>query len=181
MVPSPTEVLVPTQLGIYKVRPYGSDPHALAAWRQEIEELKAAGKAEAPNSMNKYGDDIRALVNLYVKPFAEKADIDLDVEATYPFVVEYSTKTQRSLATHVDAADVTLNLCLYGKFTGGELVFPDAKSGARALVLKQRPGVAIVHSGKAAHRAAALKSGTRTNLVLWCFKRGCTRDSRKAR
>lgn len=39
------------------------------------------------------------------------------------FVVEYGTDKDKKLDWHVDESEVTLNVCLGKRFTGGDLVF----------------------------------------------------------
>ncbi len=137
--------------------------------------VKQKSPRETPNSMNKYGTVIgggfrKFLSHLVVhkcSPIAENffPEIKILKNSPYAFVVDYAMSTQRSLDTHVDESDVTLNVCLGHKFTGGELVvFGKNKS----LEIKQKVGQAIVHRGTLLHRAKPLKSGTRSNLILWC-------------
>lgn len=127
----------------------------------------------APNSMNKYGvhldGELRPfladLSRKHVQPFMKSERL-----RKYPiaFAIDYTMKTQRSLATHVDESDATLNVCLGNKFDGGSLIcYPDH---GPPVEVPQKPGYAVVHRGSLAHRARPLTSGSRTNLVLWCRK-----------
>lgn len=135
--------------------------------------------AEAPNSMNKYGriltgkiagDRVKRIVEDHVAPIArEKYGVRLRKQP-YAFLVDYSVGTQRSLAAHVDASDVTLNVCLGREFEGGDLVL--MPEGAVEKRIEQSVGWAVVHRGSLEHRAAPLTSGRRSNLILWCTEAG---------
>lgn len=145
--------------------------HELIEWR------RTRAKTVAPNSMNKYGlvldkplrTVMRQVQAEYVAPLAvEKYNIRLKLDP-YAFVVDYTLGTQRSLAAHDDTSDVTLNLCLGKKWTGGELVFHGP--GKQRFEIEHRVGQAIVHLGSQVHRAKTISSGTRSNLILWCQRR----------
>lgn len=142
-----------------------------------IEAVKLLPNDGAPNSMNKYGKvlsgrDLNGVVSSIVKNRVQPLVSHIWPmrklsRRAYAMTVEYDVKKQSSLATHYDSSDVTLNVCLGGKFTGGDLLVYNA-AGKLTARIKQRPGRAIVHLGKTLHRAAKLTHGTRTNLVLWC-------------
>lgn len=144
-------------------------------WLRDIAAARN-GFGSAPNSINKYGvvlaksPHLRDLVFL-VQRHAESAFPEFRRlrKDPYAFAVDYSMKTQRSLAAHTDTSDVTLNVCLTSGFTGGDLVFGE---GRKRFVLKHKLGQAIIHRGAHIHRAMPLTSGTRTNLILWCAQRG---------
>jgi hypothetical protein len=136
----------------------------------------AAVPESAPNGMNKYGkplfaagkawrDELTEIVDVFVQPLSvEKYGIRLKRQP-YGFAVDYSPTTQKGLAKHFDSSDVTFNVCLGRKFTGGDLVCYD---GAKKITIKQKPGRAILHLGSLTHRALPLISGSRQNLILWC-------------
>lgn len=145
-------------------------------WLKRIAE-QPRDRREAPNSMNKYGivlgGSLRpALADLVQYVVSPKAvwypDIRPLKKHPYAFSIDYSVKTQKSLAAHHDSSDVTLNVCLGKKFTGGDLVFG---SGRKRFVLKHEVGQAVIHRGSHVHRAMPLLSGERTNLILWCAQR----------
>jgi hypothetical protein len=132
----------------------------------------------APNSMNRYG---RVLRDIGYGSLCEVLLFDLVnplVRRLYPsmgrlhsyhgFTVGYSSK-QRSLDRHFDSSDMTLNICLGGEFTGGKLVFRDDNGGVLCK-LDHTVGKAVLHPGDYMHQAQNIKSGTRTNLILWCIK-----------
>lgn len=132
---------------------------------------------DQPNSMNKYGKVITStplkilvarIQKTHIAPIAKKhfPEINTLKKNPYAFTINYDVKKQRSLSTHYDTSDVTLNVCLGGDFAGGELVLYD--EDAERFTLEQSIGRAVIHRGSHLHRAKPLTRGTRTNLVLWC-------------
>jgi hypothetical protein len=139
-------------------------------------------RSGAPNTMNHYGVDLsgasmkgtlRNLTSIVQSVAPERLRLD-----PVAFAVDYTPKTQASLAKHVDASTWTLNLCLGRVFTGGALrfFFFEKPNGTRILTIEQEPGFALIHRGSLPHRAMSLRSGSRTNVVLWCRERGSTWD-----
>lgn len=146
--------------------------------------------SEAPNSMNKYGTPLlpriaalypwglwsetlagwlRNLVAGWCQGIAERhyPEIKRLKVVPYAFVVDY----ERGLLKHYDdGSAVTLNACLGHKFEGGTLRFYDAW-GKFDFEYQHRVGYALVHRGTHVHKAEPLKSGSRTNLILWCSAR----------
>lgn len=146
-------------------------------------------KRRRPNTMNNYGvilngigfeHFLHQLMSGVVTPFARLfyADVGGDsLDSIYGFTVEYQQEKDLSLDFHVDASDVTLNVCLGTQFTGGDLYL----RGVRCAICQQTPplpsekfdidhmpGRAILHRGKHRHGARSITSGQRTNLILWC-------------
>ena len=94
----------------------------------------------------------------------------------YSFAATYGRGLDSRLNLHVDASEVTLNVCLGHQFTGGALVF----QGIRCANHRQHPhrpeeevhvllapGEAVVHAG--AHRHLVLPvEGERRNFIMWC-------------
>lgn len=142
-----------------------------------------------PNSMNNYGvildtfgfdNCLQTLMGEVVSPFARLwfADVGGDsLDQHHGFTVEYGPYKDLELGFHVDASDVTLNVCLGRDFYGGELYF----RGIRCELCQQtmaRPeeefeisqvmGRAILHRGKHRHGAKPVIEGERHNLILWC-------------
>lgn len=139
---------------------------------------------EPPNSMNKYGavprgafwrKELARLVRRYVQPistlfFPEMKRLRVN---PYAFSVDYEDGKQKALAKHFDSSDVTLNVCLGGRYAEGDLVF---YGGRRAVFTYSHVlGRAIVHRGSFVHRALPIKpiqplalDCWRTNLILWC-------------
>ena len=157
---------------------------AFEAWcvQNEVHQLR-------PNTMNNYGvvlDSIgfgpflQELMTRYVHPFASRLYADAggdSLDNHHGFIVEYEVGKDTSLDFHVDASDVTLNVCLGREFTGGALIF----RGIRCAVCQQTeprppeefeishvPGRAILHRGKHRHGANPILGGQRSNLILWC-------------
>lgn len=132
---------------------------------------------ESPNSMNKYGlvlkdvgmgdvceEFLHELVNPLVRRFYPRFGAFKDYHG---FIVNYDPKKQGSLDRHSDSSQVTLNICLGREFTGGNLVFRNDKGKPEAEV-EHHVGQAILHLGSHIHQAKSLKTGKRSNLILWC-------------
>lgn len=149
-------------------------PRACAALLWAFERLPN----DAPNTMNKYGKRVTgaAMRTTMAKLMEEVEDIRRSAfpdiaplkKNPYAFVVDYTPDTQKGLAKHYDSSDVTLNVCLGHEFKGGDLMF---YQGHKSYIIPHRIGQAIVHRGSQGHRAMPLKSGRRTNLILWCSAR----------
>lgn len=142
-----------------------------------------------PNSMNNYGavldtfgfqPFLQQLMLEYVTPLAASYYRDAggaSLDRHHGFVVEYEQGKDVSLDFHVDASDVTLNVCLGKQFTGGELFFRGVRCGKcqetpprpeEEFGYEHVPGRAVLHRGKHRHGAKPIKSGQRSNLILWC-------------
>lgn len=142
-----------------------------------------------PNTMNNYGvvlDSIGfgpfldQLMTEYVSPFASRLYADAggdSLDNHHGFSVEYEVGKDTSLDFHVDASDVTLNVCLGREFTGGTLFFRGIRCAAcqqtpprpeEEFEIGHVPGRAILHRGKHRHGANPILSGQRSNLILWC-------------
>jgi hypothetical protein len=142
-----------------------------------------------PNTMNNYGavldsfgfqDFLQGMMLEYVVPLAalfypEVGGASLD--GHHGFVVEYKPGKDEKLDFHVDASDVTLNVCLGKRFTGGELFFRGVRCGAHQETpwrpdeefdIAHVPGRAILHRGRHRHGAHPITGGERYNLILWC-------------
>lgn len=142
-----------------------------------------------PNTMNKYGvvlDDFgfdnmldKLMIN-FIKPLASVLFPDVGgstLDTHHGFVVEYSKERDRDLGFHVDDSEVTLNVCLGKKFTGGGLFFRGVRCDAHVNVdarpeelfeYSHVPGQAMLHAGRHRHGANEIISGHRMNLILWC-------------
>jgi len=98
----------------------------------------------------------------------------------YSFIIRYRQGEDLKLETHVDSSDITLNVCLGKKFTGGKLYFHGVKgSGESAkdypsdssnckFKMDHLVGSAVLHRGNVVHGADRLLSGERCNLIMWC-------------
>ncbi len=143
-----------------------------------------------PNTMNNYGTVLdtfgfapllQQMMLEYVQPFSALfyADVGGDaLDSHHGFIVEYKIGKDTSLDFHVDASDVTLNVCLGRKFTGGTLFFrgircarcqETAPRPEEEFEIAHIPGQAILHRGKHRHGANPILSGERFNLILWCY------------
>lgn len=76
---------------------------------------------------------------------------------------------------HTDDSDLTVNICLAFRGTGGSLGF-DVGGGRAPLLCAHATGHAFVHRGSLAHSVAPMESGERVNLVLFvdCVAGGIT-------
>jgi len=151
-------------------------------WQHQLHPIR-------PNTMNHYGavldifgfaPFLRRMMCAYVAPFAalffpEVGGAALD--SHHGFVVEYQPGKDVQLDFHVDASEVTLNVCLGKEFTGGSLYFQGVRCGQHQETPPQpgeefewqhRPGTAVLHRGRHRHGANAITSGARYNLILWC-------------
>lgn len=142
-----------------------------------------------PNSMNNYGvildsfgfdHCLQTLMGEVVTPFARQCFSDVgggSLDRHHGFTVEYGVHKDLELGFHMDASDVTLNVCLGRDFCGGELYFRGircelcSQTSARPeeeFEISQVMGRAILHRGKHRHGARPVTAGERHNLILWC-------------
>lgn len=130
-----------------------------------------------PNTMNKYGvvlkniglgplcqDLLTTVVNPLVQRFYPGTKV---LKRYHGFIVNYDPKKQSSLDLHHDDSVMTLNVCLGRSFTGGDLIFRDDDE-KRVACVKHKVGKAILHPGSFLHQAQGIKTGKRSNLILWC-------------
>ena len=133
-------------------------------------------KAIAPNTMNKYGVVLKdiglgglceQLLKTLVNPLARRFYPHGErLRKYHGFIVNYAPNKQPNLDVHTDDSDVTLNICLGRKFTGGRLVLQD-EEGIQAKI-DHEIGQAVIHLGSQLHQAQNIRTGTRSNLILWC-------------
>lgn len=85
------------------------------------------------------------------------------------FCISYSAGDGH--AAHADPCAFTINVGLSrpDAYAGGELEIHG--SAATRFSVGHRRGCALLHAGALRHSAAALTSGTRSNLILWCDRR----------
>ncbi len=142
-----------------------------------------------PNTMNNYGavldtfgfqEMLQQFMLRYVSPFASLFYRDVggdSLDSHHGFVVAYQPGKDVSLDFHVDASDVTLNVCLGKEFSGGELYFRGVRCGrcqetpwtaAEEFHIVHVRGQAILHRGRHRHGAHPITGGERYNLILWC-------------
>ena len=95
-------------------------------------------------------------------------------QQTFGFSIQYQPGMDTSLQPHTDASAATLNINLNmpdETYTGSEVDFYDATQG-KANRLTFKPGMAMLHRGNVPHTAQAIKSGGRSNIVLWLYGDG---------
>ncbi len=169
------------------------DPERLADLRAYLEAIADAQIPTRPPygiALNRYGAMLdprsegylaapgfqtfyRELMDKYMRPIARllfPEVMEYDTQ-TFGFSIQYEPGTDTSLRLHTDASAATLNvnLNLPGEaFTGSEVDFHDPAAG-RVNRLVFQPGTAMLHRGHVAHMAHPIKSGKRTNFVLWLY------------
>jgi hypothetical protein len=142
-----------------------------------------------PNTMNNYGAVLdsfgfaamlQQMMTDYVAPLASQFYAEVGgntLDSHHGFIVEYAVGKDTSLDFHVDASDVTLNVCLGKEFSGGTLYFrgircrlcqETAPRPEEEFEIEHVPGWAILHRGKHRHGANPILAGQRYNLILWC-------------
>jgi hypothetical protein len=111
--------------------------------------------------------------------------VQLEFDRVHAFIAEYHAKEAGTNASdldlHVDSSHLTLNVCLGGDFTGGELHFAgyrcpshqahsmrDPPEGTpENITLTQEIGRAFLHVGNIRHAASKIGTGDRQNLIIW--------------
>lgn len=94
----------------------------------------------------------------------------------HAFSVQYGAHGDRDLGFHVDASEVTVNICLGEEWDGGELYF----QGRRCALHRQerhRPeehfeythktGEMLIHAGKHRHGVHPIQKGFRRSIIIW--------------
>jgi hypothetical protein len=127
-----------------------------------------------------YSAALQELVEQVIQPLASRLFPQVGGDALdhhHGFVVDYSDETDHDLSYHADDSEVTLNLCLGERFTGGDLYFrgrrcfghlQDPPLREECFDYTHVPGVGILHAGLHRHGAYPIQSGVRRNLILWC-------------
>jgi len=115
----------------------------------------------------------QAMLDKYMRPIGRllfPEIIGYDTQG-FGFSIRYQPSKDTSLRNHTDASAVTLNvnMNLPGEaFTGSNVDFIDRNTG-RATAFTFTPGSAAIHRGSVVHAAQPIKTGERSNLVLWLF------------
>ena len=144
------------------------------------------GLANSPNSMHYAGVILepmglapaasklreRVVEPLRTELFPEFGALDED----YAFVATYGHRLDQRLGFHVDDSEVTLNVSLGSKHSGGRVMF----LGRRCILHRQedhRPdeevaieipaGHGLLHAGSHRHLVETV-DGERRNLIIWC-------------
>ena len=141
-----------------------------------------------PNSMHEYGVILTEIgFDKVLEELSQKVILPL-IMHLYPevdsqricnfhaFSVQYGTHGDQDLGFHVDASEVTVNICLGEKWEGGDLYF----QGRRCALHRQeghRPeehleyahtvGEMLIHAGKHRHGVHRIQSGFRRNIIIW--------------
>lgn len=133
---------------------------------------RSDGYLAAPSFQKFY----REMFDTYMRPiarlvFPEVAGYDTQ---TFGFSINYQPDTDTSIRPHSDASAVTLNINLNvpgEEYTGSTVDFLDRETG-KVNALSFAPGMAMIHRGSVPHTAHPIKSGERTNFVLWLYGDG---------
>lgn len=157
--------------------------------REEVANFIKSGLSKSrPNNMLKYGVVIHelglsSLINeftrYWIDPLAKAllphaVDPIHGLDSQHSFTVHYSAEVphgERSISTHVDNSEVTLNVNLGGIWCGGELLCfgaDDDDTARETIEIQHAQGHGILHAGNETHSAQALTSGWRENLVILC-------------
>jgi hypothetical protein len=145
--------------------PYGIALNRFGAMLDE----RSHGYLAAPAFQSFYNQ----LLDKYMRPIARllfPEIIGYDTQ-TFGFSIQYQPGIDTSLQRHSDASAVTLNINLNlpeETYSGSEVDFYDPISG-KANRLIFNPGTAMIHRGNVVHEAKPIKSGKRTNIVLWLY------------
>lgn len=160
----------------------------------EVEAQRLYIELHRPNSMNRYGMVLNevgfqklldALMNKLVNPLSNvllptACRCAFSFGSDYSFIIRYRQGEDLKLETHVDSSDITLNVCLGKKFTGGKLYFHGVKGNEQSsknypndssnckFKMDHLVGSAVLHRGNVVHGADRLLSGERCNLIMWC-------------
>jgi hypothetical protein len=90
---------------------------------------------------------------------------------TFGFSIQWQAGMDTSLRLHTDASSVTMNINMNlqdEKFTGSEVDFYDPITGSLKR-LSFEPETAMIHRGNVAHASQPIRSGERSNMVLWLY------------
>jgi len=158
-------------------------PEFLNMVLEEIDHKNNAGiPLHRPNSMNRFGvilktvemgGFLRDLSRMYLAPIMGMLFPDIiginDVFDQHGFTVRYKHGEDLELKEHRDSSNATMNLCL-GRpgFTGSSLYFREGQTSTTR-EFSFNVGDAIFHKGSHQHAALPLKTGERTNLVIWMY------------
>ena len=95
----------------------------------------------------------------------------------HSYIVRYGGGFDNQLGFHVDASDLTLNICLQEAADGAEIYFQGVRCALHidepAAIHEQwewkhKQGVGLFHHGKNRHGVRPINGGRRINLIIWC-------------
>lgn len=161
---------------------------------QESEVIESIASSDSsitltrPNSMNNYGlvlnqfeplkKMIDHLLTVWINPlsihlFSQAPFVLYDekkslLNSHHSFLVRYQIGEDVKLKKHRDDSELTMNICLGKKFSGGSLKFFDSSHSKEGLSFEHQKGKSLIHLGKHYHKANRIESGTRINLIIWC-------------
>ena len=164
---------------------------ALQEELQHFEEwsLEHSKLPEPPNSMHQYGielahlqfeDCCRELMEKVLSPLVRDLypGVGSDkLDRIHAFTAQYGKGGDSDLGFHVDASDVTCNLCLGDTWVGGELYFQGIRCALHRqephhedeyFVYDHTPGTLLIHMGKHRHGVMPIYDGFRRNIIMWC-------------
>ncbi|WP_375282099.1 2OG-Fe(II) oxygenase [Pseudooctadecabacter sp.] len=130
---------------------------------------RSEGYLAAPNFQAFY----QSLMDAYMRPISRLLFPDTfgyDTQ-TFGFSIRWQADADTSLRAHTDASAVTLNLNLNlpgEEFSGSGVRFFDHAT-RRIEELTFAPGTALIHHGSVPHESMPIKSGERSNFVLWLY------------
>ena len=105
-------------------------------------------------------------------------NVDRELDWRHGYLVGYTSKDSKdnilrlnSLVEHTDDSEVTLNVCLYDKFNGGELVVSEIRGNNENIndniQIKMEKGYGILHIGRQFHAVKPVLNGKRIVLIVW--------------
>lgn len=129
---------------------------------------RSEGHLAAPSFQAFYND----IMDRYMRPIARLllGTYGYDNQ-TFGFSIQYNPDKDKDLHAHTDASAATLNININlpeEAFTGSVVDFYDKSSG-KTVQTKFEPGKAIIHRGNVPHATHPIKSGQRSNLVVWLY------------
>ena len=171
--------------GVYSFNVF--DENFVKLFNEEIENFYDVSEREnipvrRPNSMNNYGvivneigmePLITAFQQDYLWPisrrlFPEQAS---QFDNHHSFIVRYRSDEDLGLDMHTDDSDVTFNVCLGEDFEGATLsfcgMFGASDHRQHTHTYNHQVGRAVLHLGSRRHGADDIKSGRRSNLIVW--------------
>lgn len=159
--------------------------------RWEAALLRGEVSGEPPNSMHRYGVPLEQMGLASLGGLLLARGLAARMERAFPgtgpltdshaFIVRYGAGGDDGLDLHVDDSDVTLSLCLGGRFEGSGLQFEGVRCGLHLdyparpeeiSIVPHRPGEGVLHLGKRRHRVLPITAGSRVGLILWARRPG---------
>ena len=114
------------------------------------------------------------MFNIIIRPLSKHLFRDIeakgDLDWRQGYVATYDGSKEEHLVSHTDDSEVTLNLCLGEKFSGGELIFNGLRGEEQKHPLGRfspRIGRAVLHAGRHLHAVNKVKEGNRFSLIIW--------------